>query len=86
MDNISYIKGQYPKFTNYFIINGDFNAIHDQWSNDIIRNPNGEAAKRGDIVAHWIVHNQYRIGNNGDNTYIAPNGKESAIDLTLGIK
>jgi hypothetical protein len=59
----------------YYSIHGDFNAKHHLWTN--LTN------QRGNEIVDWITNNNFYIKNDGSYTHISPNGKESAIDLTL---
>ena len=72
---IGQLRNQAKGYKHYFLIMGDFNAQHDLWST--------KTNYRGNNVYDWTIDNNFTICNDGKATYIAPNGNESALDLTI---
>jgi len=59
-----------------FIIACDCNAHHPSWGSSY-------SDRRGKIIDEWITNNSLTVMNNGDHTYVHPNGKQTNIDITV---
>ena len=64
---------------NYFMLNGDFNAISEIWDNN-----GNESNARGEMIEEWMLDNEFTIKNNGMPTHYNTSTKKlNSIDLTM---